>query len=534
MPLGTKKYFFELKSYQFGFVYSLITLVLYNKIFLEKVWAVYPSVLFVSLMFAVLLLLMNVCCALLFWKYTVKPLAVLFTLVNAFVFYFMYVYHAAIDRVMLLNVLETDMGEAKALLSWGMLWVVLLMGVLPSYLICKTKIVDSGFKTEVLRKLAVAAGALIVSAAIIGAGYKETAQFLRNNKPVKYYLIPVNYIGAIVSVTKIKLREGPKELVKIAEDAKLTPYWKENGKKNLFVFVVGETARAANFSLNGYDKPTNEPLTEYGAELLSFANVSSCGTSTAISLPCMFSKDGRRDFEKSTSEYTENLTDVAQRAGYKVWWRGNVTGCKGLCTRVENEILCKRETCYDEILLTDFKERVRREDRDMFVILHQLGSHGPTYYKRYPKTAEKFVPNCGTERLDKCSREEIMNVYDNTIYYTSENLAAVIADLKALGDEYNTMMLYVSDHGESLGENNIYLHAAPYAIAPDEQIKVPLVLWFSDEFAEKFRLDRECLQAETGKEFSHDNIFHSFLGVMGIKSSVYNQDLDIFAKCRKL
>ena len=238
MPLGTKKYFFELKSYQFGFIYSLITLVLYNKIFLEKVWAVYPSVLFVSLMFAVLLLLMNVCCALLFWKYTVKPLAVLFTLVNAFVFYFMYVYHAAIDRVMLLNVLETDVGEAKALLSWGMLWVVLLMGVLPSYLICKTKIVDSGFKTEVLRKLAVTAGALIVSAAIIGAGYKETAQFLRNNKPVKYYLIPVNYIGAIVSVTKIKLREGPKELVKIAEDAKLTPYWKENGKKNLFVFVV--------------------------------------------------------------------------------------------------------------------------------------------------------------------------------------------------------------------------------------------------------------------------------------------------------
>ena len=200
---------------------------------------------------------------------------------------------------------------------------------------------------------------------------------------------------------------------------------------------------------------------------------------------------------------------------------------------MENEILCKRETCYDEILLTDFKERVRREDRDMFVILHQLGSHGPTYYKRYPKTAEKFVPNCGTERLDKCSREEIMNVYDNTIYYTSENLAAVIADLKALGGEYNTMMLYVSDHGESLGENNIYLHAAPYAIAPDEQIKVPLVLWFSDEFAEKFRLDRECLRAETGKEFSHDNIFHSFLGMMGIKSSVYNQDLDIFAKCRK-
>ncbi len=529
----TAKYFWTVKSFYFNAIYSFFSLILFNKIFLDKVWGVYPSYLFVSLMFVVLFLLMNVACALLFWKGTTKILSVIFTLLNAFVFYFMIVYNAAIDRVMLLNVLETDPQEVKALLSWGMVLIVGLTGILPSYLIYKTEIIYSGWKKELLKKLLVIIGGVMISAVIIGSGYKETAQFLRNNKPVKYYLIPVNYVGAAISVAKIKLREGPKELVKIGEDAKTVPYWQSNGKKNLFVFVVGETARAANFSLNGYEKNTNEPLQKFGSDLLSFKDVSSCGTSTAIALPCLFSHQGRGDFDKSESYYTENLLDVVQRAGYKVWWRGNVTGCKGLCTRVESEMLCKNETCYDSILLDGLKSRLKKENKDMFVVLHQLGSHGPTYYKRYPKEAEKFSPNCSTERLDKCSREEIMNVYDNTIYYTSENLAQIIDTLRSLGAEYNTMLLYVSDHGESLGENNIYLHAAPYAIAPKEQTHVPFLVWFNDDFAKKFKLDRSCLQGELGNKYSQDYVFHSFLGIMGVKTSLYNPELDIFAKCRK-
>lgn len=528
-----KKYFFEIKLYKFNAIFSLLTLILYNKIFFEKVWTIYPSVLFISLMFLVSFLLLNIICSILFFKYTVKSLAIIFTLVNASVFYFMMIYQAAIDRVMLLNVLETDVGEAKALLSWAMLGFVFVFGILPSYLIYKTKIVYGGLADEILKKIFIIIGAFVLSVVIIGAGYKETAQFVRNNKPIKYYLIPVNYVGAMISVAKIKMKSGPKELVKIGEDARTNPYWFHNGKKNLFVFVVGETARAANFSLNGYAKNTNEPLTKLGEDLLSYKKISACGTSTAISLPCMFSKFGRNDFDKSESEYTENLLDVVQRAGYKVWWRGNVTGCKGLCNRVETEMLCKEETCFDSILNKGLTEKIRAQNDNMFVVLHQLGSHGPTYHRRYPKEAEKFKPNCATERLDKCSQEEIMNVYDNTIYYTSENLANTIKDLESLNDEYNTMMLYVSDHGESLGENNIYLHAAPYAIAPEEQTNVPFILWFSKSFEDSFKLDRKCLEKGLNSEYSHDNIFHSFLGLMGIKSEVYNQNLDIFAKCHK-
>lgn len=532
--LISERYFWKMNSLGFNAFYSLLTLILFNKIFFEKVWAVNPDVLFVSLMAAVLFLLLNVACALLFWRRTAKPLAIIFTFLNAFVFYFMFVYHTAVDKVMLLNVLETDVQEVKALLNWDLFLIVGLLGVLPSFLIYKTDIVFGSGRAEVVKKVAVVLSAVFVSAAVIGLGYKDAAQFLRNNKPLKYYLIPANYVGAVISVAKNKIREAgkPKETLKIGEDAALYPIWQDNGKKNLFVFVVGETARAANFSLNGYKKPTNAPLEKFGNDILSFRDVSSCGTSTAIALPCLFSHKGRKNFSKSQSYYTENLLDVAQRAGYKVWWRGNVTGCKGICSRVESEILCKEDTCYDDILAQGLKERLLKENKDMFVVLHQLGSHGPTYYKRYPETESVFTPNCGTERLDKCSREEILNVYDNTLHYTSKNLAEVIEILQSLKDQYNPVLLYISDHGESLGENNIYLHAAPYALAPKEQTHVPLVLWFDDEFAAKFKLDRECLRKKLGNNYSQDNIFHSFLGLMGIKTKVYDKNLDIFSDCR--
>ena len=531
--LFEERYFWKINSLAFNAIYSLFTLVLYNKIFMEKVFALSLGSVFVSLMFVVLFLLLNIACSLLFWKKTTKFLAILLLFINAFSFYFMVVYHAAIDKVMLMNVMETDVQEVKALLSSGMFFIVGFMGALPAYMVYKTEIVYSAFKVEILKKVIVIVGAILISCLIIVSGYKGAAQFLRNNKPLKYYLIPVNYFSAVISVTKGKLREfrKPQQFVKIAEDAKLEPFWKDNGKKNLFIFVVGETARAANFSLNGYEKDTNAPLVKY-KNMLSYEDVSSCGTSTAISLPCIFSSKIRKDFSKSKEANSENLLDVIQRAGYKVWWRGNVTGCKGICSRVENEMLCKEETCFDEILYKGLKDRLSTENQDMFVILHQLGSHGPTYYKRYPKKAEKFKPYCNTERLDKCSREEIMNVYDNTIYYTSQNLAQLIEMLEKLKDKYNSMLVYVSDHGESLGENNIYLHAAPYAIAPDEQTHVPLLVWFDDEFSDKFKLDIKCLKANLNKAYSHDNIFHSFLGIMGINTSAYNKELDIFAECK--
>ena len=291
--LFAKDFWWQMKSYKFNAIFSLFILFAYNKIFFEKLWEVYPSSIFVSMLTLVLFLLLNAACAILFWPKITKFLAILFTMLNAGVFYFMFVYHVAIDKVMLMNVLETDAQEVAGLLSWGMLWMFLVLAVVPSILIYKTKIIFATPKKMVLQKIALILGVFVISVAIIGMGYKETAQFLRNNKPIKYLLVPVNYVSAVISVSKKKLKTRHHELVKIGEDASLLPYWKNNGKPNLFVFVVGETARAANFSLNGYNQQTNEPLQPFMKDMLSYKKVYSCGTSTAISLPCIFSADGR-------------------------------------------------------------------------------------------------------------------------------------------------------------------------------------------------------------------------------------------------
>ena len=97
-------------------------------------------------------------------------------------------------------------------------------------------------------------------------------------------------------------------------------------------------------------------------------------------------------------------------------------------------------------------------------------------------------------------------------------------------------MLYVSDHGESLGENNMYLHAAPYAIAPKEQTHVPMVMWFSKQWAENKAIDLNCVRNNANNAYSHDNIFHSILSFMDMKMDsvkAYNKELDILAACRK-
>ena len=355
---------------------------------------------------------------------------------------------------------------------------------------------------------------------------------MRNNRPLKYSLIPVNYFGAVVSLVKIKLTEvkGPLEVV--ADDAFLIRYWENPNKKNLVVMVVGETARAQNWGLNGYEVDTTAPLNPYKNEIFNFTDVKACGTSTEISLPCMFALEGQHDFNRWKAKRRENLLDVAKAVGYEVLWRNNNSGCKGICARVETETPCQTSNCYDDILNENLAERLMSSPRDRLVVLHQKGSHGPTYYLRYPKSAEIYKPACKTERLDKCSDEEIVNVYNNTIHYTAQNLANLIEQLRALSDVYNVTIIYMSDHGESLGENGIYLHAAPYRFAPEGQVKVPFMIWMDNQTAENLKIDRACMMQYLNRPYSHDNLFHTALGVLGISTAVYKPELDVLEDCR--
>lgn len=529
--LITQKYYFEISSVRFNLFFSLFMLTAYNLLFLKKLAAINSNIVFISAAVLCTFMIFNACCTLLFTKYTAKPLSIILCFLNTFVFYFMITYNTPIDKVMLLNVIQTDVYEVQDLLSFRMLAFIFVMAVVPSFIIYKTGIIFNSLKKEVKIKSLYFFLSLAVAGAVMLSGIKTTDDFFRNHKDAKYVLVPVNYIGSAISVFKMR-KSSNHPFVDIGLDAKMQKYWKNN-KKNLFVFVVGETARAANFSLRGYHRPTNAPLEKYKNELLYFQDFTACGTSTAVSLPCMFSKDGHNQYKIGSEEYTDNFLDILNDTGYKVVWRDNNTGCKNNCDRIEIEEFCNKKSCLDEVLLTNFAEKVKKINGNTFIVMHQTGSHGPAYFAHYPKSAEIYKPTCQTEVLSKCSSEELINVYDNTIYYTSVFLGEIIEQLKALSGEYNTALFYASDHGESLGENGIYLHAQPYDTAPKVQKDIPFMVWISDETAKDFGISRQCMNNKLKQPHSHDNLFHSVLGLAGIKTSEYNPELDIFKSCRK-
>lgn len=261
-------------------------------------------------------------------------------------------------------------------------------------------------------------------------------------------------------------------------------------------------------------------------------------------MPSIFSFVPREAFNPTDAKYTENLLDLLQQTGYKVFWFENDNGCKGVCNRVPNEEMdlnnkqyCDGTYCYDEIMLgklREFFKNSKPEDDHLFIVLHTIGSHGPTYYRRYPARFKKFTPTCDTEEIQTCTREQITNTYDNTILYADYISASVIKMLKE-HPKWEAGMMYVSDHGESLGENSIYLHGLPYAIAPKEQTTVPMVIWMSEVMKKSDHIDYACLKKKASEgQFSHDNISHSLLSLMELNSKVYDPKLDFFESCRTL
>lgn len=510
--------------------FMLYNLLAFNSVFFAEIYDKSQSRPMVCGAFAVIWMLGVLGCLLLFNRYTVKILSCMFLLINAGAFYFIKTYHVAIEEEMLNNVWQTNTMESLELLNATWLLYVLFLGALPCFFINRLVIKDTHFVKVRLKWLILT---VIIPMMIIAPFSRDVFPFVREHRKLKYFLLPVNYISAVISTVKHKVRQNRKFQV-IGENAVFQPYWK-NEKKMLIVFVVGETARADRFSLNGYDRKTNQPLEQFQPQMVNYSQAYSCGTSTAVSVPCMFAKDTRQDFASGSQEYTENVLDVFAKNKYKVLWIENNSDCKAVCLRVAYERPCADRigTCNDEVLVPSFKRYLQQLNDHAVVVLHQLGSHGPQYYKRYPQTHEFLTPTCRTERLQDCSAEELNNSYDNTIYYTSEILAKLIDELKNHEDKFNAMFLYVSDHGESLGEHGLYLHSAPYSVAPQEQKHVPFFIWSADQTWQALNIDKECMQNNASAPVSHDYIFHSLLGLGGISIKEYDPNLDLFAKCRK-
>ncbi|MBF7730214.1 phosphoethanolamine--lipid A transferase [Pseudomonas sp. N040] len=472
--------------------------------------------------------------SLLCWGRATKVMLAAFLLISAAGSYFMSSYGVVIDYSMLTNLLQTDPAEVADLLTWRLVGWMALLGVLPVVVLSRARLLQRGWKRELWGKLGGIALALVCIGTMVGSSYQSYSSLVRNNREIRLMLVPSNLVAAAHGYLKRNL-SGPHKLQAVGADAyRLLP----GGKPKVTVLVVGETARAANFSLNGYARDTNPELAQRG--VMNFTNASSCGTATATSVPCMFQDVGRENYQDSYADSREDLLDVLQRAGIAVLWRDNNSGCKGACSRVQYEdvshidqqALCADGECHDGVLLKGLQAYLDGIDRDAVIVLHMKGSHGPAYYKRYPSAFEKFTPVCRSSQLDQCSRESIINAYDNTLTYTDHVLAQTIDLLQHNAGRLDTAMLYLSDHGESLGENGIYLHGLPYAMAPQEQTHIPMLLWLSKGMEKRQDISVSCLDGKLDQAASQDNLFHSVLGLMDVHTKAYQPALDLFRSCR--
>ncbi|HBK47550.1 MAG TPA: phosphoethanolamine transferase [Xanthomonadaceae bacterium] len=472
---------------------------------------------------------------LLFWRWNAKVLLTVLLVATALATHYMSSYGVYLDADMLRNVLHTDHKESRELLTPALIAPLLCYALLPIALLWRLRLKRRSWGRALAIRLIFLASVAVVGAAGSMLSFQDLSALMRNHREVRYLATPINYLVALRQnlESDSPIERAPKQPVE--HDATATPR-ASGSRPRLLLIVLGETARAQNWSLDGYARQTTPELAQAG--VVNFPDMHSCGTSTEVSVPCMFSPYGRHDYDEDAIRGHQSFLHVLEHAGIGTLWRDNQSGCKGVCDGLPLQQLddaakpgvCRDGRCMDEILLDDLAAQVRARPGDRVVVLHQLGNHGPAYFQRYPAGFRRFAPTCDTAELGACSREQIVNTYDNALLYTDHFLARTIGTLRSLPD-YDSAMIYLSDHGESLGEKGLYLHGVPYAIAPQEQTHVPMVMWFSPEFAHARGLDLACLRQRAGGRADQDNLFSSVLGLMQVRTSAYDRSRDLFAQC---
>lgn len=510
---------------------ALALTLFYNQAFYRNVLDSFPlaegNTLFVFSLAVLVFALSVILLGMLASKYSIKVMLIVLFPLAACANFAMNSYNVVIDSEMLRNVLETDSRETVDLLSVNAAVNLLVLGILPAVCVYYINLKTLGFWNELKTRLAMIGAAFAVIVVVLFMSSGQFATFFREYKLLRYYTNPITWVyssGKLIAENLQSLEPVEKTLIGL--DAHIP---EDDNDRELVIVVVGETARGDHFSLNGYERNTNPLLTQ--ESVVSFSNMQSCATTTAVSLPCMFSLQNANDFSVSNAEDQENLLDVLVHAGVHVLWRDNNSDSKGVAQpeifedwrSPEVNPVCDVE-CRDIGMLHGLDDYIEeQESGDIIVVLHQMGNHGPAYFQRYPEEFERFKPACHTNQLQDCSNEEIVNAYDNAIAYTDYFLSEVIEFLRGYDQEFETVMFYVSDHGESLGEHSLYLHGLPPLLAPVEQKNVAATLWFG----ERYDFPISEIQPKADKLFSHDNVFHTILGIMEIQTSIYNAELDI-------
>lgn len=468
-----------------------------------------------------------------------KPFFVILLIVSALAAYAQLVFHVIFDRGMIENIAETQQSEASSYLNASVVGWFVITGLLPALLLLKIPVV---YNQTAVKRLGVRVLSMVISLALIGGVaalyYKDYASVGRNNRTLNLEILPTNYLYSAFQYINHTYFIKPLPFEQVGTDARLVQ--KAGQKPTLMMLVIGETGRAQNQSYNGYEKPTNG-FTQQIPDMVFFKHMTSCGTATAVSVPCMFSDMKRVNFDNARAHSSDSFLDILQRAGVSVYWKDNDEGCKGVCDRVPNITLdtkkdgkfCDGDTCLDAALLENIDDKIVDDGKNKLLAFHLIGSHGPAYYHRYPDNFRYFTPDCERSDIENCSHEQLVNTYDNTVRYTDYVLSQVVAKARQYEDKYNVVMIYLSDHGESLGEDGLYLHGTPYSVAPPQQTHVPMMFWLSPQYAAAEGISMRCLQTAAEKgEFSQDNLFHTVLDAMDVKTSALDPTLDIFKACR--
>jgi lipid A ethanolaminephosphotransferase len=449
-------------------------------------------------------------------------------------------YGIHIDPAMIRNVLRTDPAEARELLSFGLLFQIVFYAGVPAFLFWRIPRAQRSILHAVLTRVGfIGIGLLLLLAALLTI-MQPLSSFMRNHREARYLINPASAVWSLVAALRGDVAQAVTVIRPIGLDASLGPRAVERKRPLRIVLVVGETVRGANWGLNGYARDTTPELR--AREVINFSRVSSCGTNTEVSLPCMFAPVGRRQYDELTIRTSESLLHVLNRAGYSVLWRDNQSGCKGVCRDLPYEQVtdrgegwrCQAGRCPDEMLFEGLESILDSSSPNGLLVLHMLGNHGPSYGRRYPSDRAVFVPDCRSDELSKCTQQSIVNAYDNAILHTDRLLAGLIDQMRARSDREDAVVIYLSDHGESLGERGLFLHGVPWAIAPVEQTWVPWVFWFSSGAAERIGVDLTCLAERARQPAQHDHLFHTLLSIADVRTALYDPEWDLIAACRTM
>jgi lipid A ethanolaminephosphotransferase len=485
-------------------------------------------------------------------RHTIKPLLALLTLATALSAWYDSRYGVVLDPSMVRNVLRTDFAEASELVGASLLLHLVLYAVLPVALLWRVELLPRRSWRHALgaRALLLLGSAAVLVGAVL-ASYQPLSALMRNDRSLRYRIAPANLLWSSGAVMAADLKGAARPREPIGLDARPGPAAAARQRPLVLLMVVGETARAANWGLSSGPRADGRDTTPRLRTLpvLDFGAVQACGTHTEVSVPCLFAPVGRRDYDEGRIRGQESLLHLLARAGVAVHWRDNQSGCKGVCDGLPGDQasaatapgLCEGDRCLDEALFADLDARLQRlagsGGGTQLWVLHMLGNHGPAYFRRHPAAFTAYTPECRDEDLSRCTPESIVNAYDNALRYTDDMLARAIERLSAHAGKVDSALLYVSDHGESLGEHGLYLHGLPDAIAPDVQKQVPMLFWASAGFERGAGLDAGCIDGPLRTRarahgVAHDHVFHTVLGLLDVRTALHEPSLDLVAGCR--